>query len=232
VWRADPAALPDPDGALALLDDEERAVHARFLVEPPRRLYLAAHALVRLTLSRYAEVEPRAWRFARNAYGRPHVAGPMAGRGLHFNLSHTTGLVALAVAATEDVGIDVENTARTLDHDRLAPSVFAPAELAALRRIADPVARRTRFFVLWTLKEAYIKARGMGLSLPLDGFSFDLDGPEPTIAFAASCPDDPARWRFRYDAPTPTHRLALAVPAATDEIRLFRVSLGAEAVGA
>ncbi|WP_407051575.1 4'-phosphopantetheinyl transferase family protein [Methyloraptor flagellatus] len=79
MWLADPAAIHDPDGALALLDDEERAVHARFLIEPPRRLYLAAHALVRLTLSRYADVPPAAWRFARNDYGRPHVAGPAAG---------------------------------------------------------------------------------------------------------------------------------------------------------
>jgi 4'-phosphopantetheinyl transferase len=237
VWLADPASLDDraangrPRSWLALLDPEERARNARFLVEPPRRLHLAAQVLLRQTLSHYRQVDPGDWRFGRNAYGRPHVERPEHGRRLHFNLSHTDGLVALAVSEAPDVGIDVESVGRNLDCEQMARVVFAPAELQAYVRVAAGE-RRSAFFVLWTLKEAYIKARGMGLSLPLDGFAFDFSGPEPSITFNARCPDDPARWRFQHFAPTPAHRLALAMPVGIKGLRVLWKRLGSETVGA
>ncbi len=237
LWLTDPASLDDRTGNghprdwLALLDPEERTRNARFMVEPPRRLHLAARVLVRETLSHYRAVDPRDWRFGRNAYGRPHVEAPEHGRTLHFNLSHTDGLVALAVSEAPDIGVDVEMVARRLDCDRLAPRVFAPAELEAYARLAAGE-RRSAFFVLWTLKEAYIKARGMGLSLPLDGFAFDISGPEPSITFNARCPDDAERWRFRHFAPTPGHRAALAMPAGIEDLRVLWKRLGVETAGA
>jgi 4'-phosphopantetheinyl transferase len=237
VWLTDPVSLDDgardrrPHDWFALLDPEERERNARFLIEPPRRLDLAARVLLRQTLSHYRAVDPRDWRFGRNAYGRPYVEAPEHGRTLHFNLSHTDGLVALAVSEAPDIGVDVEIATRDLDCERLAISVFAPAELEAYRRVAAGE-RRSAFFVLWTLKEAYIKARGMGLHLPLDGFAFDLSGSEPSITFNARCPDDAARWRFRHFAPTPAHRLGLAMPAGIEDLRVLWRRLGAETAGA
>jgi 4'-phosphopantetheinyl transferase len=184
--------------------------------------HLVARALLRTTLSRYVDVKPAHWQFDTNAYGRPHVAAPAFACDLRFNLSHTDGLVALAVAKGFEVGVDVENISRCLDVLELAPSVFAPAEVAALKQAAEPD-RPGVFFTFWTLKEAYIKARGMGLSLKLDGFAFDLSGKYPRVSFNQRCPDDSSRWQFRRYLPTATHALAVAVsaPESTLDVRLI-----------
>jgi 4'-phosphopantetheinyl transferase len=163
-----------------------------------------------------------------NAYGRPHVEAPASGRDLHFNLSHADGLVALAVAGEREIGVDVENVTRGLDLDRLAPYAFAAAEADAFAQAAE-TEKRSVFFAFWTLKEAYIKARGMGLSLGLDGFAFGIDAAEPAVAFSDKCPDDPARWRFWRFSPTPRHALALAASASVTEVRVIWTTLEAEA---
>lgn len=193
-----------------LLSEEERAKWQRFLVPHARLQYLVTRALVRTTLSRYAEVPSTTWRFATNDYGRPHISPAHALRDVHFNLSNTDGLVVCAVSRDEEIGIDVETISRDVDIDGLAPSVFAAAELVDFRRTAAEH-RTERFFAYWTLKEAYIKARGMGLSLPLDGFWFDLGGSSPVLRVTDRCPDVPERWRFYRFAPTGEHRMALAV---------------------
>lgn len=117
-----------------------------------------------------------------------------------------------AIAKDCEIGIDVENVTRTLDIDALAATVFASKELADFRR-SSPEDRRNRFFSYWTLKEAYIKARGMGLSLPLDAFWFDLHGPAPLLYVSDRCPDIPERWRFCQYMPTAEHRMAVAAAA-------------------
>lgn len=197
---------------LQLLSEAERARWTRFVVPNAQIQYLVSRALVRTILSRYAEVSERAWQFEANRYGRPYVSQPRAWRGIYFNLSNTTGLVVCAVAKDSDIGIDVENVTRTLDVDALAPTVFASRELADFRRSA-PEHRRNRFYSYWTLKEAYIKARGMGLSLPLDAFWFDLHGPAPLLRVSDRCPDIPERWRFSQYMPTAEHRMAIAAAA-------------------
>jgi 4'-phosphopantetheinyl transferase len=197
---------------LRLLSEPEQARWARFVAPDARIQYLVSRALVRTTLSRYAEVSEHAWQFEANRYGRPYVSQPRASRDIYFNLSNTTGLVVCAIARDSDIGIDVENVTRTLDIDALAPTVFASKELADFRRSA-PEHRRNRFFSYWTLKEAYIKARGMGLSLPLDAFWFDLGGPVPLLHVTDRCGDQSERWRFYQYAPTLEHRMAIAATA-------------------
>ncbi|TDN21358.1 4-phosphopantetheinyl transferase, partial [Lactobacillus crispatus] len=115
---------------LQLLSEPERAKWKRFVAEDAQLQYLVSRALVRATLSRYAEVPEHVWGFEANRYGRPRVAQPQAARNILFNLSNTTGLVVCAVAKDCEIGIDVENIKRVLDIDALAPAVFAPAELA------------------------------------------------------------------------------------------------------
>lgn len=211
VWLARPDDLDAAQerSCLALLSEEERGRCDRFVASGARLQYLAAHALLRLTLSRYAAVRPEDWTFGANAFGRPHVE-TTAGLGLHFNLSHTDGLVAVAVAADPLIGVDVESMRRAKDLEGLARSVFSGHELAAFSAGPDEAERRDLFFALWTLKEAYIKARGLGFSLDLDSFAFDVSGPAPSIRFSERCPDDPARWRFWRFRPTPDHFLAIA----------------------
>jgi 4'-phosphopantetheinyl transferase len=212
VWLTATAAVGDalrPRYA-QLLSAPEQARWQRFLVEGARDQYLIGRALLRTTLSRYADAPEAAWVFTMNEYGCPFVAEPAAHRDLRFNLSHAEGLVACAVTRQGEVGVDVENTERAVDPLALAPTVFAAAEIADVA--AMPLERRReRFFSYWTLKEAYIKARGMGLSLPLDGFWFELGGAEPRIRFSDRCPDRAERWHFAQRWSTPSHALALAV---------------------
>jgi 4'-phosphopantetheinyl transferase len=181
-----------------LLSPDERTTATRFHHPADHQAYVAAHALVRRALSRWADVIPSDWQFARTRQGRPELAapivGPAPGRRLRFNLSHTRRLVACAVMLDNDVGIDVE------DAECAAPLEVAQTNFALEERVtldALPISERSRrFFEYWTLKEAYLKARGLGLTLPLDELAFRLSGPKPTISFGPRLRDDPRRWRF------------------------------------
>lgn len=196
----------------AILSLEERARCERFMFERSRREFLYGHALVRLALSQHAPgVAPEAWTISVGAHGRPEVAGPLEAPGWHFNLSHTDGLVACVVGREPLVGVDAEATHRPGAATEIADRFFAPPEVEALRRL-PPSEQRDRFFRYWTLKESYLKARGLGLALPLDQFWFDLSpGGEATIEFGGGIVDTPSRWRFAERRPTPRHRLAVAL---------------------
>jgi len=198
-----------------LMSESEHVRWRRFLVAHAQLQHLVARALIRTTLSRYFDVPPQSWRFAANRYGRPHVTEPRQFRHVRFNLSHTGGLVVCAVAKARAIGIDVENIRRESELADLAARVFSPVELSSFLQSA-PQMQREIFFAYWTLKEAYIKARGMGLSLALDGFWFDLGGASPRVHFTERCPDDSDRWQFRQYAPTADHRLAIAVAGVKD----------------
>jgi 4'-phosphopantetheinyl transferase len=212
VRLARPEAFDDPDSRAAcraLLSADEVRRADRLRRERDRSGFLAAHALLRRMLSCYADVPPAAWIFSTNRWGRPEIAGPAAAPVLRFSLSHTAGLVACAVALDGDCGLDVEAGDRVIDPLRLARRVLSAAELADLENI--PAAeRRERFLTYWTLKEAYIKARGVGMSLPLHAISFSLAGTR--IRIASGVPGDTAsdRWNFTSMRPTPRHLLAVA----------------------
>lgn len=215
VWLTDPAPLVDDlhlrSAYLALLSEDERARYERFVFPEHRHTYLVAHALVRTTLSRYHRTPPKAWKFSVNQYGRPDVAFPETAKHLVFNLSHTDGLVAVGVAQDMPLGIDVEDRSRRSETLSVASRFFAPSEVAEL--FAAPKEQQPRlFFDFWTLKEAYIKARGMGLHLPLSAFAFSLRGDSPKIRFDHRIPDDdPDAWRFVTQYPTARHTLSVAV---------------------
>lgn len=215
LWLCPHGESGDPALAAAyrmLLTPQERQQEDRFHFARDRHRYLLTRALVRTVLSRYAPVEPASWRFASGPFGRPRIDGAPCDetRGLDFNLSHTAGLVVLAVARDMGVGVDVENIRRSavleaVDH------FFAPAEARALGAL--PAALQPhRFFELWTLKESYIKARGMGLQIPLDSFAFALDDARD-IGFALADPQGDAAWHFRQLQPTPDHMVALCSDA-------------------
>jgi 4'-phosphopantetheinyl transferase len=226
LWLVDPAAWDLETLAphlRAWLSPEEEARLDRYAFAHSRREFLATRALCRAVLSRYARVAPAAWRFAANRWGRPEVASP-DGAWLRFNLSNADGMLACLVARDRAVGVDVEDTWRAVDTHGTARHVFAPAELAALAR-QRPDEHRPRFFHYWTLKEAYIKARGMGLAIPLDRFAFELDAADGVVRVAIdpSLGDDPTAWQFARLRPTPRHQVAVAVRRGADpDLRLVR----------
>ena len=238
LWLAYPGDLAEPaveEACAALLDNAERARAARFRFDRHRREYLATHALTRMALSHSHPLPPHAWSFSVNQYGKP---SPVPECGLRFNQSNSVELAVCLIsrraaqsgdAASDagiDVGVDVESFARAEEIVPLAARVFSAAERTQLE-VLPIAARPNRALSLWTLKEAYIKARGMGLSLPLQQISFLFDGPNEdgsdAIRFevAPGVDDDPGRWRFcRFDHAG--HRIALAVEAnAAGPLEIF-----------
>jgi 4'-phosphopantetheinyl transferase len=174
-----------------VLDETERARAVRFVKQHNRVEYMAAHVLLRQALAAATGRHPTAFRFEAGAHGKPTAwVGDMPA-GVHFNLSHTKGAVALAIAPFEH-GLDIEPIDRTVNQE-IADHYFCPQEVAWLERLPEPD-RAEGFLRLWTLKEAFIKATGRGLSQPLDSFWFDVF--PPAIQFAAVIDDDPAAWAF------------------------------------
>jgi 4'-phosphopantetheinyl transferase len=198
LWCAYPDDLLDAKAAgacLALLSEDEHARRQRFRYERSRREYLATHALLRVALSHRRPVAPQDWKFTANAHGKPAL---LPDCGLRFNLSNTAGLAVCLVAdAPVEVGVDVEAHARAQQISEVAHKVFSPAELAQLNALNAP-ARLDRCVSLWTLKEAYVKARGIGMTLPLRGISFLFDETDAVrLQLDTELADDAARWHFR-----------------------------------
>ncbi len=214
LWLARPAAFAGPAQLArcrALLTGDERARADRHRFPQDRRTSLVTRALVRVTLSRYCEVPPGRWRFRTNDHGRPEIASPATP--LRFNLSHTAGLVVCLVSRGRELGVDTEHLRQDRRWLDLADRFFAPAEARALREVPPP-ARPRRFLEYWTLKEAYVKARGRGLTLPLSGFRFDLPAPPPAgirVRFTPAVDDDPARWQFTLQSLETGHLVATAI---------------------
>jgi 4'-phosphopantetheinyl transferase len=225
------ALLPDEVhvwyDVLAADEDEARAAAARRIVTPEewarcqrfvyaegRRESLAARRLVRSVLSLYAAVHPSDWRFRNSEHGRPEVDGPAGASAPRFNLSHAHGVVACAVSAQYAVGVDVEPLHR-MTPDAIADTHFAPSEVAALRALPEPEQPR-RFLEYWTLKEAYLKARGAGLSVPLNQFAFDIAPPgRPRVTFEPGFGDDNRHWQFDHVLIGATHLVAVATQRGT-----------------
>lgn len=233
MWLAEPdallASIGSIDEALRLLDADELGRYRAFHFDRDRDVYLAAHLLLRHRLSHYAPVGPGQWVFEKSAYGRPELAGPaLACQDLRFNLSHTDGLVACAITNGADIGVDVEALSRPTPGLDIAERFFSRQEYDRLRQ-APAAQQHELFFGIWTLKEAYVKARGMGLSLPLDQFSFDLDLLDIRgVRFRETLNDKPEKWRFDVRRVVPQHMMGLAVRATGTEevaIRIHRLDM-------
>lgn len=193
-----------------LLNAAEREQEPRFYFARDRRRYLVTRALVRTVLSRYAAIAPEDWVFSANEYGRPEIANPQVrDAGFTFNISHTHSLIVLGVTRQRALGVDVENVVAREAAIDVANRYFAPPEVAALHA-APRQEQQYRFFEYWTFKESYIKARGMGLSLPLDRFSFHYrDDRAVDIAIDPVLGDDPGRWQFWQFQPAPEYLVAI-----------------------
>ncbi len=150
-----------------------------------------------------------------NEYGRPEIQEPRRARWLSFNLSHTRGLIVCIVARERAVGIDVEARDRGGRLLEVADRFFSPDEVQALRSLPEEE-QLERFFVYWTLKESYIKARGMGLAIPLSEFSFDVAS-GIRIHFDPRLRDDPERWQFTSLSHGRRHALAVSVERTRHE---------------
>jgi 4'-phosphopantetheinyl transferase len=167
-WPHD-TALPE------ILSAEERERCARFVRAADRARFAQAHVFLRETLSRFADVAASEWEFSRGEFGKPAISSPPAGAGIEFNLSHTRDWAACVVTRGVQCGIDIERIRPVPQMLDIARSRFAPQEFHALEALPED-ARPQRFFELWTEKEAWVKARGKGLSLPIDRVVSEIPG--------------------------------------------------------
>jgi 4'-phosphopantetheinyl transferase len=158
------------------LDEQERA--KRFHRVSDRKHFIVARAALRLVLTRYLNVNARQISFDQNAFGKPRLTGTYY-PDLRFNLAHSSGLALYVIANGREVGVDLERIEPGFATMGLARSLFAPEEVAALSLLSneDFVAA---FYRCWTRKEAYVKAKGLGLSLPLKSFVVSVAPPNET----------------------------------------------------
>jgi 4'-phosphopantetheinyl transferase len=207
-----------------ILSDSERIQQKRFHFEKHRHQYLITRALVRSVLSHYDNsLKPNQWEFTKNKYGKPSVSNSARENAVQFNLSHTDQLVVMAVTHHKEIGVDVEYLPRLGKPLEIANHFFSPNEVKQL--LALPAEQqRNRFFDLWTLKEAYIKACGMGLSIPLDHFSFSFsDQKKIQIEFIPERNDQPELWQFWQIKPNDVHKVSMALK--TDKMNSSGYSL-------
>lgn len=215
VWRA---ALDVPEGVRRrlhrTLDAGERERARRFRFERDRRRFVVARGVLRAVLARYRGGDPARLRFRYGGHGKPSLApegGSEAGRdALRFNVSHSSGLALYAVACEREVGIDLERLRTDLEIESLATRFFSAHELATFQAVPAPL-RRAAFFDGWVRKEAYVKARGAGLSLPTDRFDVALAPGVPAALLRVHGEDGGAeRWSIRALDPGPGYAAAVA----------------------
>lgn len=217
VWQVDLIAWEKEAGSLfELLDAEERERTTRFKFPAPRNQFLISRALLRQALGRYRRIDARDMRFLTNANGKPILAESCD---LHFNLSHSAGVTVFAVARHRQVGVDVERIRMDADALGLAERFFSPPEVQWLR--SQPAAQLIpSFFACWTAKEAYIKAQGEGLSLPLSSFGVLPQGRSGLQLQVYGDPEESRRWAIWQLDLGPDVRAALAVEGENCRVRL------------
>ena len=212
VW-VDVSAMTsaDADALLDRLSTDERDRFRRYKHALASYQFIAGRVLIRRWLEEVAGIAASEWHFVEGARGRPAIASPSSH--WSFNLAHSGGLVACVLSTLKDVGVDVEH----LDRRPMAPDLYrrycSPAEIADIERYEEDE-RSRRFLTYWTLKEAYLKARGLGIAVQLADVEFHIDGGSPSIRFLNSLAGNDPGWTFALFQPTPRFLLSVAAPQA------------------
>jgi 4'-phosphopantetheinyl transferase len=212
VWRA---SLDRPDEALAgfsgSLSVDERRRAGRLISSQARRDFIVGRSILRAILAGYLRRPQASLSFIYSRYGKPALAGDPEAESLRFNLAHSYGSALYAVTWGREIGVDLERIRANVHADRIADRFFSDKERDVLRQL-PPEKRLEAFFTCWARKEAYIKARGIGLALPLNEFDVSLAPGEPAaLLFTRDDPHEAGRWRLQDLYPDPGYAAALAV---------------------
>lgn len=217
VWRAllevDPSILRCLKSTLAQ-NELERA--ERFIFDPDRNHFIAARGILRDVLGRYLQCAPQTIDFVFGARGKPAISSGGSRHPLCFNLSHSHGLAVIGIARKRELGIDVEMIRSEFASEEIAKRYFSAEEVQELSEL--PAKLRTEgFFLCWTRKEAYIKAKGEGLQIPLDSFNVSLTpGLSPELHTS-----DRSRWSLRSFSPEPGYVAAVVEEGNSSQFRYF-----------
>ena len=212
VWYTftDPEQSGLLDAYEKLLSPDERALYGRLKGWSSRREFLVARTLIRSTLAEYLEVDARSLLFAKTKFGQPYLITGQSQRGLKFSMSHSYGLVACAVAWNRQIGIDAESALRAPFSDDIARSQLCEEEYNDVARQPSAEEKRRRFLQYWTLKEAYVKARGLGLAIPLEKLSFRIQLGRVGMLIDSSLEDEASAWHVQLLELAPAYCAALA----------------------
>jgi 4'-phosphopantetheinyl transferase len=195
VWRAQLELSSSQVQRLrGILTDDELERANRFSFKIDRQRFITARGILRSILSHYITISPSHLRFYCNQYGKPFLAPEISSSPLDFNLSHSSSMALYAVTRHTEIGVDIERVRYDFEYEEIAKCFFSINEMAVLRTI--PTKKKLEaFYKCWTRKEAYIKAHGKGLSMPLDSFdvSFAPWGP-PMLLIAKDEPQESNLW--------------------------------------
>jgi len=222
LLASDPARA---ERALAWLTPSDQARYARFRHEDDRLMFLLGRVMARSLVGRAAGVDPRSWPWREGPRGRPEVGDPALP--LHFNLAHSAGLVVCALAHSHEVGVDVEDRRRRPLDRHIVHRFCAPEEAADIDAGGDE-GWHDRFLVYWTLKEAYLKARGLGIAVHLANLRLTLDDERIRLAFRGDLAGTDPRWAFHLASPTARHLVAVAAPEADGPVTFTLAPLPVE----
>lgn len=215
---------PELESLHADLSHDERRQASRFAFETHRRRYVAAHGILRNILGRYLRLTAAKLRFLREEpHGKPRLADGCGDGRLWFNMSHSDESALFAVTWGREVGVDIERIRPDVAAGRIAERFFASGEVAALRSLPESEQPKA-FFRCWTRKEAYLKATGRGLSLPLRQFEVSVAPGQPAALLSAGDdPEEAARWSLRDLDVGSDFAAALCVEGEVRRLRLFHV---------
>lgn len=224
------ASLEQPpacvDAFLATLAPDEQKRAARFVFAKDRRSFTVARGILRALLGRYLQTPPASLSFTYNSYGKPALLEPAVQPALCFNLSHSHQMALFAFAYECELGVDIEYM-RDLERDDyllMADSHFSPGEYATLSALPESQ-RKAAFFRCWSRKEAYIKARGMGISIPLDSFDVSCAPGEPAALLASrEAPHTVTSWELSTPTVPSDYAAALIVTRPPRRIRAYQWS--------
>jgi 4'-phosphopantetheinyl transferase len=220
IWRAFlNDAKSRAEELCQLLSNDERERAGRFHFSRDREDFIVSRAILRVVLHRYVKTPAGEIQFRYGANGKPSFADERH-RWLRFNLSHSHGIALYAISAEREIGIDVEYVRENWP-DTDIENVFSEREIAGLKALPESVRGRA-FFACWTRKEAYIKACGGGLSIPLKSFSVSFSPGEPAALLDAS-PREVSRWSLREIEVDPRYAAAVAVEGSPSRISYWAV---------
>ncbi|MFO0878583.1 MAG: 4'-phosphopantetheinyl transferase superfamily protein [Gemmataceae bacterium] len=199
-----------------ILSQDERDRACRYLHQPSRQQFIAARAFLRLILGRYLGVEPSRVMFQHSNTGKPILCGG----GIHFNISHSHQLALIGITRLGEIGVDVEHVRSVTTFLDMAERYFTPGESAALKRL-PPGAREQAFYHIWTRKEAFLKAIGLGLSHGLERFEVSVPPDDPArILHIDGDRSAGARWSMTCLEPLPGYVGAIAIESHQSPVRL------------
>jgi 4'-phosphopantetheinyl transferase len=225
VWRVSLDQTPTiVERFYQLLSVDEQARAARFHFEKDRQHFIVARGCLRTILARYLEIAPRKIQFTYTPYGKPELATSTSqAQPLNFNLAHSGGFALYALTEVGEIGVDLEHVRPEFAGDEIARRFFSSDEVARLTKLPASV-RHEAFFNCWTRKEAFIKAKGIGLSLPLDQFDVTMTPSEPVALLRTRWDEnEAARWSLKAIDVGPGYVAAVALASPDWQLTFFEV---------